>query len=242
MVDVLNRDTRVPRKLVDRVADRIDAKLEHAAAVHGEHALAVHGSFERRGAGQPRYTQRLDIGCGRKFDGKGVLSPGLYDRSARAITKEHARRTIGPVERTRHLLGCDDKYAFCATAGDIALGDIERKYKAGTGSRDVEGRTCGAQALGNGARFGGNEMIACRRRADDKIQLARVDSGRLECPLACCNGKVVERLVGADMAALNTRAGKNPLIRGIEKLGQLVIGNAALRKCRARSQYRETHH
>ena len=242
MVDVLNRNTSIACELVDRVADRIDAKLEHATAVHGKYALAVRGSFERRGAGQPRYAQRLDIGCGRKLNGKGVLSSGLNDRSARAVTKEHARRTVGPVECTRHLLGSDDKYMLGTATGDIALGDIKRKYKAGTGRRDVEGRTCGPQALGNSARFGGNEMVARRRRADDKIQLARVDSGCLECLLACCNGKVVERLVGADMAALNTRAGKNPLIRGIEKLGQLVIGNAALGKCRARSQYRETHH
>ena len=41
-------------------------------------------------------------------------------------------------------LGGNDKYVPGAAAGDIALGDIERKYKAGTGCRDVEGRTCGA--------------------------------------------------------------------------------------------------
>ena len=85
-------------------------------------------------------------------------------------------------------------------------------------------------------------MIARRRRADDKIQLARIDSGRLERLLARCHGKVVERLGGAHMAALDPRAGKNPLIRGIEELGQLVIGNAALGKRRACSKNRETHH
>ena len=85
-------------------------------------------------------------------------------------------------------------------------------------------------------------MVTRRRRADDQIQLARVDSGHLERPLARRYGKVVKRLGGADMAALDTGAGKNPLIRGIEELGQLVIGNAALGKSRARSQYRETHH
>ena len=85
-------------------------------------------------------------------------------------------------------------------------------------------------------------MIARRRRADDQIQLARIDSGRLERLLARCYGKVVERLSGADVAALDTGAGKNPLIRGIEELRQLVIGNTAFRKRRACSKNRETHH
>ena len=79
-----------------------------------------------------------------------------------------------------------------SSSSDIALGDIERKYEAGTSRRNVEGRTCGTQALSNGARFGGNEMITRRRRTGDKIQLARVDSGYLECPLARRYGKVVE--------------------------------------------------
>ena len=38
----------------------------------------------------------------------------------------------------------------------------------------------------------GNKVVARRRRADDQIQLARVDSGHLECPLARRYGKVVE--------------------------------------------------
>ena len=79
-----------------------------------------------------------------------------------------------------------------SSSSDIALGDIERKYEAGTSRRNVEGWTCGTQALSNGARFGRDEMIARRRRADDQIQLARIESGRLERLLARCHGKVVE--------------------------------------------------
>ena len=241
VVDVLDRDARVADELVDRVADGIDAKLEDATAVHGKHAFAVLRRLIRRGACQSGDAQCFDVRRRRKLNGKGILSPSLYDRSGRAIAKEHARGTVGPIERARHLLGGNDQHVPGPTAGDIALGDIERKYETGTGRRDIEGRTYGTQALSNGARFGGDEMIARRRRTDDKIQLARMDSRRLERLLARCHGKVVERLGGAHMAALDPRAGKNPLIRGVQELGQLVVGNAALRKCRARSQYRETH-
>ena len=38
-------------------------------------------------------------------------------------------------------------------------------------------------------------MVARRRRADEKIQLARIDSGCLERSLARCNGKVIEWLL-----------------------------------------------
>lgn len=127
-----------------------------------------------------------------KAQQQGDSLPSLYDRSTRAIAKEHARGTVGPIERARHLLGGNDQHVLGATAGDMALGDIERKYEACTSRRNVEGWTCGTCALSNGARFGRNEMIARRRRADDKIQLARIDSGRLERLLARCHGKVVE--------------------------------------------------
>ena len=48
----------------------------------------------------------------------------------RDSAKEHARGTVGPIERARHLLGGYDQHVLGATAGDIALGDIERKYEA----------------------------------------------------------------------------------------------------------------
>ena len=56
------------------------------------------------------------------------------------IAKKHAGGTVGPVERARHLLGSNNKHALGTAAGDIALGDIERKYEAGTSRRDIEGR------------------------------------------------------------------------------------------------------
>ena len=53
MIDVFDRNARIDRKLMDRVADGVDAELEHAAAVHGKHTLAVRGNLEWRGAIQP---------------------------------------------------------------------------------------------------------------------------------------------------------------------------------------------
>ena len=79
-----------------------------------------------------------------------------------------------------------------SSSGDIALGDIERKYEAGAGSRDIESRARRAQSLSNGTRLSGNKVVTRRRRADDQIQLARVDSGHLECPLARRYGKVIK--------------------------------------------------
>lgn len=68
-------------------------------------------------------------------------------------------------------------------------------------------------------------MIARRRRTDDKIQLARIDSGRLERLARSLprQGRRATRWCTHDGSC--ACAGKNPLIRGIEELGQLVIGN-----------------
>ena len=140
VVDVLDRDARVAGEFVDRVTDGIDAELEHAAAIHGKHAFAVLYRPIRRGARQSGDAQCFDVRQRRKLNSKGILSPSLYDRSTRAIAKEHAGGAVCPVERARHLLGSNNKHALGTAAGDIALGDIERKYEAGTSRRDIEGR------------------------------------------------------------------------------------------------------
>lgn len=75
MVDVLDRDVRVAGELVDRIADGVDAELEHAAAIQGQHALAICGSLKRRVADQTGNVQRLDVGRRRKLNSKGNSSP-----------------------------------------------------------------------------------------------------------------------------------------------------------------------
>ena len=152
---------------MDRVADGVDAELEHAAAIHGQHALAICRGLKRRGADQTGYAQRLDVGRRRKLNGKGVVSPSSNHCGACPIAKEHAGGAVGPVERARHLLGSNDKHALGTAAGDIALGDIERKHEAGTSRRDIEGRARRAQTLGYGTRLGGNKVVTRCRRADD---------------------------------------------------------------------------
>ena len=94
LVDVLDRNARVAGKLVDRVTDGIDAKLEDATAIHGKHAFAICGSLKRRVADQTGNVQRLDVGRRRKLNSKGILSPSPYERSTRAIAKEHAQMCI----------------------------------------------------------------------------------------------------------------------------------------------------
>lgn len=75
MIDIFDRNARIARKLMDRVADGVDAELEHAAAIHGQHALAICGGLKRRGTDQTGNAQRLDVGRRRKLNGKGVVSP-----------------------------------------------------------------------------------------------------------------------------------------------------------------------
>ena len=140
MVDVFDLKARIARKLMTRVTEGVDAEIEHTAAIHGQHALAISGGLKRRGADQSGNAQRLDVGRRRKLNGKGAVSPGLNHRGACPIAKEHAGGAVGPVERARHLLGGNDKHMLGSSSGDIALGNIERKYEAGAGRRDIEGR------------------------------------------------------------------------------------------------------
>ncbi len=48
MIDVFDRNARIARKLMDRVADGVDAELEHAAAIHGQHARASAEAYTAR--------------------------------------------------------------------------------------------------------------------------------------------------------------------------------------------------
>ena len=173
--------------------------------------------------------------------GERVLAARGQNRRGGPVTEEDARGAVLPVHEAAHLLRRNDEHALRAAAREVAVRDVEGKDEARAGRRHVEGRAGRAEALGDGAGLGGDEVVAARGGADDEVKLVGRDAGRLEGAAARLAREVVERLGGADAAAPDAGPGENPLVRGIQELREVVVGDGARRKRRARSQNAESH-
>lgn len=192
---------------------------------------------ERTGSGDARNVQGGNVGRRRKAHREGVLT--LVDRDdgrTGTVAKQNARRTVLPVENAAHLLRGDHKDARGTAADHEAIGDVEGEDEARAGSRDVERRTVGTQALGDGTRLRGSEMVACCGRANDEVEVPSGDARHVEGAMARLHRKVIEGLLRADTALLDTRASENPLVGGIKEIRQVVVGDDALRKGRPRAE------
>ena len=152
------------------------------------------------------------------------------------VAKQNARRTVLPVEDAAHLLRGDHENARGTAAGHEAIGDVEGEDEARAGSRDVERRAVGTQALGDGTRLRGNEMVARGGRADDEVEVTGGDASHVEGAMTRLNRKVIEGFLRADTALLDTRASEDPLVGGVEEIRQVVVGDDALWKGRSRTE------
>ena len=99
----------------------------------------------------------------------------------------------------------------------------------------------GAEKLCDGTGLGRHEVVAARGGADDEVELVGRHARGVQGRAAGRKGELVQGLGGAQTPLGDARALRDPLVRGLEKLGELVIGDRALRKRRPRAQYAKTH-
>ena len=92
-----------------------------------------------------------------------VTIPGFYDDVRELTAAERRAFNRAP-------------FNLAAYKRSLSIGDVEGEDKARTGSRDVERRAAGTQALGDGTRLRGNEMVARGGRANDEVEVPSGDA------------------------------------------------------------------
>ena len=241
VVDVGDAHARLGAELGDRGHDRVHTELEDAAALHREMRLGTRRLVVGRRSREAGNVQDLDGGLGRQAHGKRALPARAEHRRRRAVAEEHAGGAVRPVDEPADLLGRHHEHALGAAAGEVAVGDVQREDEARAGGRHVEGRAGGSEELRDGAGLRRHEVVAARGGADDEVELVRRHAGGLKRRTARCEREVVERLGGAEATLGDAGTLGDPLVRGVEKLGELVVGNGARRQRRPRAQNAKSH-
>ncbi len=159
-----------------------------------------------------------------------MLRLRLEYHSAGAIAEQHAGGAILPVEDARERFRTDDDGALELPGLDEIIGNSECVDEARAHGLHVEGRTLGdAEALLDLHRRRRKGAVGRCRRADDEIDVDRIDSGAYERLLGGGDAKIGrEFVVAGDVPLTNAGALDDPLVAGIDDLRQVGIGHDAL--------------
>ncbi|EGJ77648.1 putative 3-oxoacyl-ACP synthase II [Streptomyces sp. Tu6071] len=158
------------------------------------------------------------------------LLRGPHDDRARTVAEEEGRRAVLQVGEVREPLHAEDEHVLRAALDDHALGQREPVAETGAARRDVEGGGLAAAELVGDLRGDGRGLLEVRDgRDDDRADLLGRDTGVGEGLAARLHRHRGHRLVGArPVPALDARARTNPLVRGVDRLQDDVIGDDAV--------------
>src|SRR6185312_12819556 len=169
---------------------------------------------------------------------------GLQHHRPCPVAEQDAGGAIAPVQKARHGLGPDQQNGARRAGADQAVGDRHAVDEAGTNGLHVEGRAMAhAQPRLHDGGGGGKTFIRRGGGTDDHVQLAGIDAGILQRLARRAQSQVgglfaLKRNVAlADPGAL-----ANPLIRGLDLLGQIVIGDDVGRQTGAAADDARTDH
>ena len=154
---------------------------------------------------------------------EAALSPVDHGR-ARAVAKEHAGGAVRPVDHAGHALGADHQHAIRLAGRRERVGKIEGVEEARAGAVYVQRRAvCADLCLQKAAERGGNGV---RQDAGGEyiIDVRGGKAGVFQRGVGGAGGELQERLVGNDLPGADAGVGADPLVRGIEELAQIIIG------------------
>ena len=156
---------------------------------------------------------------------------GSEDNGTGAVTEDEAVAAIGHVERDRQLLGSDDENVGGTASADHVGADTHRVAESGASDGDVEsGHAVGAERGGDcGAGTGGEQQVGVG--GDDDGVDVRTAQQRIGNGLASgIDGHRGDVLVRpAEPPGLDSGAGVDPFIAGVDRLADLCVGDHAIR-------------
>ncbi len=78
------------------------------------------------------------------------------------------------------------------------------------------------------------DLVGCRGRENDQVDLLRIDTSRVDRAARRVLGEIYRGfVVPGDMTLFDTGTLPNPLVRGVDKLFQLMVGHDLLRQVAA---------
>ena len=103
-------------------------------------------------------------------------------------------------------------------------------------------RVGGADLVGDLAGGGRERLVTGDRAADHQIQLVRRHAGVVQGLLSSLGGDVTaELVVGADPALADPGALHDPLVAGVNQLGEIVVGHAPIGHVLAQTSNTDPH-
>ena len=222
--------------LVDDAAQGVDRHAKDLVAAHLQIGVGV-GLTPAHPLGDLQEVLVGAIGADVGGDDPRFLA-GAQDHRPGAIGEQDAGGTILPVEEAGHGVRPDDQGAFGAAGADELIGDAQGIDEARADRLDIEGGDAlNPQPRLDDAGRAGKDLVRGRGGEDDEIDLPGLHPGRGHRGLGRRHSQVGAALALGDHVPLaDASAAEDPLVRGVDDLLQVLVGDDPLGQITAGAQ------
>ena len=158
-----------------------------------------------------------------------TFAAGHHKRRS-AVAEEHRGGAVVPVAETRRLLGRDDQDVPGAPRLEERVGHVEGIDQTGAGPVHIERRAAAAQLAENDAAQRRGNVAVGHIRTNQVIYVSRCQTGRCNRFLRGFQRQFPEGLRAQKPARADSGTGGDPIVAGIQKSGQHIVGNHLLGK------------
>jgi hypothetical protein len=211
-------------------------KLEHHLAVLFEEVLTpgdrLHAGRMQRPAGRhEQVVSSAAIHPVMKVQDPERRLRRFQQHRTRAVAKENRRSAVQWIDDRAHEIRTDHNHPLMRAAGDQLGARRECVEEAGTGGRKIEAPGPGeVELILNETGGCGKEHVGGDGRHDDSVDVPRSELATGHEPANGFGAHRGGRLArSSDSALADAGAGDDPLVRGIETLRQLRVGQYSLR-------------
>jgi hypothetical protein len=157
---------------------------------------------------------------------------GLDEHGGRAVTEQRAGGAVFVVRHRRHHLGCHHYHLLVHASADVCGGVLQSHDESCACSLHVVAVAGSeAYAMCYYACRGGKAVVGVGRGADYEVDFVKARACAFQQPLHGFDAHVGR--TGAfffkDMALLDSYAGGNPLVVGVDHARQVVVGEYVVR-------------
>ena len=160
---------------------------------------------------------------------------------AGAVAEKDTGVALRPIGDRGQFFRADDEDGVVGVGGDELLRDFDREKESGAGRRDVEtGRSFRADLCLNKAGGGGKHHVGRGGGDEDEIDFIARDAGLFHRGERGFGAHVAGVfVVRGDAALLDAGAGGDPLVIGLDDLGEIVVGENFFRHVAAGADDRD---
>ena len=177
-------------------------------------------------AGHPEDIGKFSVARDMRADKAVAAAVAMpQDGGARAIAEKDTGIALRPIGDRGQFFRADYEHGVVGVAGDELLRDFDREEESSAGRRDVEaGRFCRADLRLNKAGGRGKHHVRRGRGDEDQIDFISCDPRLFHCGERGLGAHIAGVfVVRGDAALLDAGAGGDPLVIGLDDLGEIVV-------------------